>query len=307
MDNMEAQAQWAIASRLFREGRFEEALRELTILRSFYPSERHVLHALAKCLLQLNRHYEALSIYDELIGRYDEPATIELRDRLRAALSAAQMQRAESRPSLISIPEFMDLEEIRPAPGPPPMQANTMDLGFAESVRAWPTLRLVFTVAAVLFGVGVLLLALNPANPVLHETALLFATAALGLGLLSCPFFYEHDWGEVCVEVGLYLAFSALLGAALMWGVVATHPVAAPAEIPTVLGTLQSAVLFSLLALVQAVLSVAVFRAVLWVWEDGGFILYTVGICTIGGFFVLLLLARVLRGFAQWVTDSMTA
>lgn len=89
MKNREAQALFKESERLYRERRYDEALKALQQLDNRYPNTRNILYPIAKCLRRLARFEEAAAICDRLILEFDDDRAKHMRTNLDKALERA--------------------------------------------------------------------------------------------------------------------------------------------------------------------------------------------------------------------------
>lgn len=89
MDAREGQKKFRRSDRLYREGRYQEALDLLGELNQAYPNAKNVMYPAAMCLEKLGRPDEALPYCEELIRQYQDPRAEKLKARIEQERNAA--------------------------------------------------------------------------------------------------------------------------------------------------------------------------------------------------------------------------
>lgn len=153
MDDNESRRRFKEADALYRAGRYGEALALLEALDRAYPNAKNVLYPLALCLEKQGRAGEALAICDRLIGQFQDPRAVTLKQRIRARGDA------EPRPStaladlgLTGAADLFDLDRPSAVPAYAPVEPESNWLRYT------------------LIGAGVcLLLALLIVPPLMYE------------------------------------------------------------------------------------------------------------------------------------------
>jgi len=123
MDQAHAQA-FKEADRLFREGRFGEALSLLQRINQAYPNEKNVLYPMALCCAQLGNNGEAVRICNHLLNAFQDPRA----RQLIGQLSSARTMQAASAPQFsaddgTAVTGVLD-DILGPPPGVRPGAAN---------------------------------------------------------------------------------------------------------------------------------------------------------------------------------------
>jgi len=76
--NKDATKRFQQADRLFREGRYKEALYILNLLDESFPNDRHILWPKAMCLTKLGRRDDAIALLQRIVDEFDYPKAKDL-------------------------------------------------------------------------------------------------------------------------------------------------------------------------------------------------------------------------------------
>ncbi len=84
MDTQESEHKFAQADTLFKQGRYEEAMKILSELDRFHPGAKNIMYPMAMCLEKLDCPGEAQALCDRLIAEFGDPRAVKLKARLMA-------------------------------------------------------------------------------------------------------------------------------------------------------------------------------------------------------------------------------
>lgn len=125
MDKQEAERKFALADKLYRDGRYGQALLQLDALDRAFPNERHIMYPRALCLAKLKRREEALAVCEQIISLFQYPGAIKLK---------AELTR-EAAPPTEEQGDFTKLEMVSEASLPAEEQGDIAGLEMLDEAR----------------------------------------------------------------------------------------------------------------------------------------------------------------------------